>query len=109
MKKIYTMPIYGSLIQLNPRPKGQDDDPVSPVSIFDLPNPPQKVLDGEFLNPVIDYDFDAGTARIELDSDQDVHDWMEEVLDPDMGVDGKSKAEISLSDNGLTFQRKDLV
>jgi hypothetical protein len=79
MKKTYRLPIYGKLLSKKP-PRGDNNKPVQPISLFDLPDPPQAVKDGKFTDIPILYNFDKDWCDVEVDANLTVHDWLTKCL-----------------------------
>lgn len=79
MLRKYKLPIYGILLSKKP-PKGDSDNPVQPISLNDLPNPPEEVLKGEYKDTPFKYNFNEDWCEVEVEASREVHNWLTALL-----------------------------
>jgi hypothetical protein len=85
MIKHYRLPIYGTLLSKDP-PIGDSDSPVQPISLYDLPNPPEEVLQGKYTDTPFKYNFDEDWCEVEVKADEVVHNWLAGILPQLRGI-----------------------
>lgn len=79
MIKYHRLPIYGTLLSKEPS-RGDSDNPVQPISLGDLPSPPEEVVEGKYMDMPFKYNFDEDWCIVKLEASQEVHDWLTALL-----------------------------
>lgn len=86
MKKLYKLPIQGSVLLRDPL-TGLENDPICVIPLHHLPNFPsrfdeikQKEVRETYKYQCLDYNIDEEWCEIELEASEEFHNWLTNIL-----------------------------